>query len=320
MFCQKCGSNMPEDSKFCVKCGNPVDDSDSQVTQPVSEPVTAEIPSQAAQPVPAVTVPAPAAYVPPQQPYGQPAAYGQTSAPEPKNGFVVSLVGLILVIIWLCLPGLICGIIGFNKANKLKKAGQDDSKTKASWVMGLIAIILGALGTIVEVICLIMFSAAIMAAVSGTGTYTYDDNMMNTITNTYDDTTSDDTTYIDTTTSTDAATEAALQSTVGKSTVDVEYDIFDTVAYSMESYGFDTSTLYVENTVVSGLTDPYEDDYGNMCVDVTGTTTVTYEGQTEDVQFYAYYWEDQSVWYVYWVEFSSYAIFPDGSYSTTTTY
>lgn len=37
MFCEKCGANIPEGSKFCIKCGNPVAPEEQPVQQPVQQ-------------------------------------------------------------------------------------------------------------------------------------------------------------------------------------------------------------------------------------------------------------------------------------------
>ena len=105
-----------------------------------------------------------------QQPYGQPYA-AQHSVPMPekkKNGFVLNIVGLVLTILSLCIPGLICNIIGFVKANKVKKENPVEmpgDNTKASWIIGLIGIIAGAVFLVIQLLLGFLLGAAIVAGV-----------------------------------------------------------------------------------------------------------------------------------------------------------
>lgn len=109
-----------------------------------------------------------------QQAYAQP-AYGQPgyapmhSAPVPpkkKNGFALNIVGLVLSILGLCIPGLICNIVGFSKANKIRKYEPIETpgdNTRASWIIGLIGIIAGAIFLVMQVIVSFVLGAAIIA-------------------------------------------------------------------------------------------------------------------------------------------------------------
>lgn len=108
MFCQKCGSQVPEGSKFCINCGAPVEipapaapavpepaqaPAPEPVQVPVQEPVAPQVPEAPAQPEIPVQPQQPAAPqytqpAAPQQPiapqYAQPAApqYQQPAAPQ----------------------------------------------------------------------------------------------------------------------------------------------------------------------------------------------------------------------------------------------
>ena len=99
-------------------------------------------------------------------------AYGQTPyTPQPaaNNGFALNVVGLILSFLQLCIPGLICNIIGFSKANKAKKAMTEErpgDNTKSSWVVGLIGLIMGGLFLVLQIIITIVFGAIIVAAIN----------------------------------------------------------------------------------------------------------------------------------------------------------
>ena len=63
MFCENCGANVPDDSKFCIECGITFTDAPA----PVQQPVQPEIPVRVAPP------PQPTYYPPPQQRPIQPA-------------------------------------------------------------------------------------------------------------------------------------------------------------------------------------------------------------------------------------------------------
>lgn len=103
MFCEKCGSEIPENSKFCASCGTPV--------VPVDESaLAAEITSQ---PEPA---PAPKVQTPPPAPKPAPAQYSDPNTQYSKGNLVkplsvgsymgmfilmaIPIVNLVMLLVW----------------------------------------------------------------------------------------------------------------------------------------------------------------------------------------------------------------------------
>ena len=98
MFCQKCGNQLPDSSKFCINCGAPVEV--PPVAQPVAEPVAAPVAEPVAAPVAEpvaepVATPvadpiappvspdyAPVPEMPSYVPYNEPAPQGYAPAPN----------------------------------------------------------------------------------------------------------------------------------------------------------------------------------------------------------------------------------------------
>ena len=164
MFCESCGSFIPDGLSFCSICGAPAS---KPAAQPVSQPVAAAQPVQpvvqpvqpiAAQPVQPIAQPVQPVYQQPvyQQPvYAQPVYQQQPVAPV-KKGNGAATAGLVFGILTFCLfwipvfniittalfglLGLIFSIVGIAKKN----AG---GKGKA--IAGLILTLLGTLATVV---------------------------------------------------------------------------------------------------------------------------------------------------------------------------
>lgn len=164
MFCESCGSFIPDGQSFCSNCGAPAS---QPAAQPVSQPVAAAQPVQpvaqpvqpiAAQPVQPVAQPVQPVYQQPvyQQPvYAQPVYQQQPAAPV-KKGNGAATAGLVFGILTLCfcwipafnifttaifgLLGLIFSIVGIVKKN----AGG-----KGKGIAGLIMTLLGTIGTII---------------------------------------------------------------------------------------------------------------------------------------------------------------------------
>lgn len=161
MFCESCGSFIPDNQSFCSNCGapapNPVQPEAQAPETPAAQPVFQQAAPQPVQP--AYQQPAPQPVQPAyQQPvYAQPvnvAPTTMTSAPE-KRGNAPAVVGLVfgiltLILFWVpvfnifttCifgLIGLIFSIIGIAKKN---------AKGKALGVVGLVLTILGTIMTV----------------------------------------------------------------------------------------------------------------------------------------------------------------------------
>ena len=146
MFCESCGSSVPDGQAFCSNCGARVTQAAPQAApaQPVYQPV-----AQPVQPV----------YQPIAQPAVQPVMVQQ-----PKSSGM-AIAGLImgiftLVFCWVPVVGFILGILGliFSIVGITKKNGG----AKGAAIAGLVMTILGA------IISVIMF-AAVLA--SGTSSY-----------------------------------------------------------------------------------------------------------------------------------------------------
>ncbi|MFZ1258764.1 MAG: hypothetical protein WAQ25_04825 [Candidatus Saccharimonas sp.] len=90
---------------------------------------------------------------PPQQPqvptYAQPAVATQINAPSDTLG----IISIVLCVLGMAIPGIICGIIGENKA---KQAGISPTLSRIGWILNLISIIFTVIGiSIIIIIALI---------------------------------------------------------------------------------------------------------------------------------------------------------------------
>ena len=169
MFCESCGSFIPDGQSFCSNCGAPAS---KPAAQPVSQPVAAAQPVQpvvqpvqpiAAQPVQPIAQPVQPVYQQPvyQQPvYAQP-VYQQPVAPV-KKGNGAATAGLVFGILTFCLClipfvnivttalfgllGLIFSIVGIAKKN---------ASGKGKAIAGLILTLLGTIGTVIFCVCLV---------------------------------------------------------------------------------------------------------------------------------------------------------------------
>ena len=113
MFCENCGANLPDDSKFCTGCGTTIENAAAPV-QPVRA-ATPATPPPRPQPVyvpPQPQRPVQPAYTPPQQPYynNQAAGYGVLQANREPLGVgsyigmfflsAIPMVGFIMLLVW----------------------------------------------------------------------------------------------------------------------------------------------------------------------------------------------------------------------------
>ena len=82
---------------------------------------------------------------PPQQP---PPGYGGGAAPQPQSSTpqVLSIIGIVC---WFCCsPAAI--VLGLVAQNQFRAQGRPDTLAKVAWIGGIVALILGILGTIVR--------------------------------------------------------------------------------------------------------------------------------------------------------------------------
>lgn len=167
MFCEKCGVKLPENSRFCVTCGAPVERADTMTAPIPPPPVSPRSPQAAAPPPPPppgyqpaarpVAPSAPPVYRPATQPPPSPAP-GHSSgpvvqgpppyAPQPSYGAdaqagaaVLSVGQYIVMFILLCIP--IVNIIllfvwSFGSAAPLGKK----NFARATLIMAAISVIL----------------------------------------------------------------------------------------------------------------------------------------------------------------------------------
>ena len=144
MFCENCGANIPDNSKFCTGCGATLDS--AAPAAPAQQPVQAAAPVPQPQPAYAAPQPPPFVYAPPQQPqpqqrpqqqYNQAAEYGSVqSNREPLS------VGNYIVMFILCaipIVGLICLLVwAFGGGSNLNKKNY----ARAALILSLIALVL----------------------------------------------------------------------------------------------------------------------------------------------------------------------------------
>lgn len=104
MFCEKCGTQLPDGSKFCASCGTPTE---PKQASPVQQAAPSVNPQQATQtaPQPVYTQPPRPNYAPPPPPVGMTA---QGTAPIITIGnyivmFIIAaipIVGLVMLFVW----------------------------------------------------------------------------------------------------------------------------------------------------------------------------------------------------------------------------
>ena len=137
MFCENCGANIPDTSKFCIECGTTVDGAApaAKPAVPVQQPVQAApaAPPQQQTPRPVYTPPQP----PQQQYYNQAAGYGFNQANREPLG-VGSYIGM-FILSAIPLVGFICLLVwAFGSNANLNKKNY----ARAILIMGLIAVVL----------------------------------------------------------------------------------------------------------------------------------------------------------------------------------
>ena len=156
MFCENCGAKLPENSKFCTKCGATSDGAasakDPAASAPLpAAPVATPAPPQPPQPAyiqPQAQNSAPPAYTPPpQQNYNQPQNYGSVPANRQPLGIgsyigmfiltAIPIVGFIMLMVW-----AFGGGVNLNKKNY----------ARASLILSLIAIGISLMITLIIVV------------------------------------------------------------------------------------------------------------------------------------------------------------------------
>ena len=147
MFCENCGANIPDNSKFCTGCGTSF--TGEAPAAPVKQPVQATAPAPPPQPVYQQRPVQPAYTLPPQQPYynNQAPGYGSMQANREPLGvgsyigmFILSaipMVGFIMLLVW-----AFGGSVNLNKKNY----------ARAILIMSLIAVALWILIFIIGVV------------------------------------------------------------------------------------------------------------------------------------------------------------------------
>ncbi|WP_051688893.1 DUF4190 domain-containing protein [Butyrivibrio sp. AE2032] len=153
MYCESCGSFIPEGQAVCPTCGAQAPQAEPQpVVQQTAQPVYQPVYQQPVYQQPAQPVYQQPVYQPVYQPAPQPVVIVQTPPARSSNGAAV--VGLVFGILTICfcwvpflvwvfgLVGLICSIVGIAKKNAGKKGAA---------IAGLIMSILGSLISIVYI-------------------------------------------------------------------------------------------------------------------------------------------------------------------------
>jgi len=143
MICSRCGTDNLASAKFCSECGAPL-------------PVYADANGTG--------------YAGNASDAGYANGANGTSSPaQAESGFGLSLAGLITGLVGMHIVGLVLSIIGFNKASKLKKSGDPSDNVRSSWVMGLVGLIVSAVGLFIVIVFTLVLGVGIYAAaVNGT--------------------------------------------------------------------------------------------------------------------------------------------------------
>lgn len=157
MFCESCGSLIPDGHSFCSNCGTPVSRPQAQPAQaapaPVAAaPVAAAAPAPAAQPVqPVYQQPAVQPVYQPVQPvYQQPVyqqpVYQQSPAAPVKRGNGPATAGLvfgILTMVFCWIPGIFWGFALFGLIFSIIGVAKRNASGKGKAIAGLILTVLG---------------------------------------------------------------------------------------------------------------------------------------------------------------------------------
>ena len=155
MFCQNCGTQLPEGVKFCPECGAPV-----EIIDPLRNEPTVEEPVVAAAPI----YEQPVYETPVQQPIVQ-------SSPEAQALSTPILIFGILGLSFACIPyvnflGIIFSAIAKGKVKQfLALGGVLSGKAKVGSILATVGLIIG---IILTVIFAIIITVAIFGAVLGT--------------------------------------------------------------------------------------------------------------------------------------------------------
>lgn len=145
MFCESCGSSVPDGQAFCSNCGAPV----NQAAQ--AQPVYQQPVAQPVQPVYQQPVVA--------QPVVQPVIVQQPAAKSSGLAIAGLIMGIFtLIFCWVPVVGFILGILGliFSIAGIAKKNGG----AKGAAIAGLVMTIIGA------IISVVMFAAVLATSTS----------------------------------------------------------------------------------------------------------------------------------------------------------
>ena len=159
MFCESCGSLIPDGHSFCSNCGTPVSRPQAQPAQAapapvaaapvVAAPVAAAAPAPAAQPVqPVYQQPAVQPVQPVYQPVAQPVqpVYQQAPAAPVKRGNGPATAGLvfgILTMVFCWIPGIFWGFALFGLIFSIIGVAKRNASGKGKAIAGLILTVLG---------------------------------------------------------------------------------------------------------------------------------------------------------------------------------
>ena len=163
MFCESCGSLIPDGHSFCSNCGTPVSRPQVQPAQAAPAPVAAApvvaAPAPAAQPVqPVYQQPAVQPVQPVYQPVAQPVqpvyqqpvyqqpVYQQAPAAPVKRGNGPATAGLvfgILTMVFCWIPGIFWGFALFGLIFSIIGVAKRNASGKGKAIAGLILTVLG---------------------------------------------------------------------------------------------------------------------------------------------------------------------------------
>ena len=153
MYCTNCGSPLPDGALTCENCGSPVITAEqNQQQNPYSyQPEPQQQNYQYQQPV----------Y---QQPYQN---YDPTSASEISSAKTFGTVSVILSVMGIAIIGLICGIIGLNKAKPYYVA-QYNSEAESAYKWNKAGIVISIIRMVLALLIVVL---AFMGAVNGERVY-----------------------------------------------------------------------------------------------------------------------------------------------------
>lgn len=124
MFCENCGANMPDNSKFCTVCGSPMAQAAPPMQQPAEQPIAQPMQQQPNQQQYAQPMQPAGQYVQPPMPYAQ----QPMNQPVQKKRSMATVIGAVLLLV---LAMIAVGLFFFIRQNESSSNRRDDTEERS---------------------------------------------------------------------------------------------------------------------------------------------------------------------------------------------